>query len=506
MALTLGQRLFAHGGIYVASRLANRGMGIVLLPIYAHYLGTEGYGIVRILAPFGVFAGLLFAQGLPAAWFRLRFDQEGFSELKVFESTVIWYLIASTTLGVVLVSCFGGAISQWITKGIPFFPLGFLTIIGAGLSVFANLYERKLQAEQRPVAFSIYSGIRTLSTLLTIILFVVTFQWGVFGKISAEVLCTGILASVAFLIIRPSSPWESSTARLKEALDFGLPLVPHSLAITTNEMVGILVINSELGLENAGIYGVGLTIGAVSSVLTVGLNQAFSPIFVKAVRESEKAESRGDSQLASEIRSQVARSNLLMPALVGCFALAITTISKETIYFLTPEEFHLSWKVVAPISGAVIAISFYNSFNQSVFYNPKRIRWVAFVSIFTAAVNLGLCVFLVREFGLMGAAFSGLISNTIMALLIFCLGKSATDLTYRWTNWLGVIGLISMGLTIIWFLDASIEGVIPCLLAKVMTLTFFVYGVFNLAGVAPRHAFRFASNLSERIRSPHSKK
>ncbi len=506
MAFTLGQRLFAHGGVYVASRLANRSISIVLLPLYAHYLGTEGVGMVRVLAPLGVFASLLLSQGLAAAWFRLRFDQDGFKEMRIFETTIVWYLLLTTTLGIIVVSLIGDFLSKWVIRGIPFYPLGFLTLVGAGLNVFVNLYERKLQAEQRPIAFSIFSGVRTLLTLLTIISFVALLKWGVLGKVTAESVSALALASGAIWMIRPLAPNHISKARLKECLAFGLPIIPHSMAVSINEMVGILVVNGRLGLENAGIYAVGLQFAAVSTVLAVALNQAYSPMFVKNLKESDRAEEKGDVQKATLLREQVARSNLLMPAIVGCFGIAIACVARDTIQFLTPEDFHTAWKVVCPITGGIVAISFYSSFNQSVFYNPKRVKWVALVSIATAIINIFASFVLVGWYGLMGAAFSGLISNTVMAFLTLLLGKSATQVPYRWMPTFGVVGLLSIDLIAVWYLDALVQVPLLRFFLKLMTTATLTIVILKMAGIAPRHLFRFANSLQQRAKLGRTKK
>lgn len=499
MALTLGQRLFAHGGVYVLSRLANRSISIVLLPLYAHMLGTEGVGMIRVLAPIGIFATLLFAQGLPAAWFRLRFDQKGPRELRVFESTVVWYLLLSALVGVACVSLFGGFLSEHVIRGIPYYPLAFLTLVGAALNVFATLYERKLQAEQRPFAFAIFTGVRTLLTLLMVISFVAVLEWGVFGKIGAEAVSALVLAITALAMMRPLGPRGFSGEKLRQSLAFGLPLVPHSLAVTTNEMVGILVVNGMLGLERAGVFAVALQIGAVSGILAMALNQAYSPMFVKTLRDSERAEEEGDADRAAELRGQVARSNLLMPAIVGCFAIGVTLIAKESIYLLTPVEFHTAWRYVAPVSAGVILFSFYSSFNQSVFYDVSRVRWVALISILSALINIVACVTLIDRFGLMGAAFSGVIANAVLAFSTYRLGRGVANLPLSWRHWMGSMGLMALNLGLVWLLDASIENLWLCLASKVAASTVLCLGILHLAGIAPRHVFRFATGLLDRM-------
>ncbi|MCA9410966.1 MAG: oligosaccharide flippase family protein, partial [Candidatus Omnitrophica bacterium] len=295
MALTLGQRLFAHGGIYVASRLANRGIALFLLvPVYTRFLGADGYGAIRVLNYLGLFFAILFSQGLIVAWYRLRFDQQTEDELKIFESTLIWYLSFSCVAGLLIVSVCGDWIATTMTSGIPYFPLGFLTVVGACFNVFANLYERKLQADQKPVAFGIFSGLRTILNLILVVLFVAALRLDVLGKVSADTLSALILAILAIAYMRPRGLGGFSRAKLTLSLSYGLPLLPHSLAVTFNEMVGTLFVNNQLGVGEAGIYSLGLQLATLSLVLALALNQAYSPIFLRTVKDSEMAKEEGD--------------------------------------------------------------------------------------------------------------------------------------------------------------------------------------------------------------------
>jgi O-antigen/teichoic acid export membrane protein len=198
-------RLFFHGGIYTLSRLANVALGVVLLPLYARHLGTDGFGTISLMATVGGFLGLVIIQGLPGAWFRLRFDEADEAGIRKFETTIVWYLIASG-LGIVgLVTLLGTPLSRWVTPGIPYLPLGLLTASAAFANVFPALYERKLQVEERPVAFGIFNLGRTLLQAALVVVFVVALDRGARGAIEATTLAAGINMIGSLIMIHPGS-------------------------------------------------------------------------------------------------------------------------------------------------------------------------------------------------------------------------------------------------------------------------------------------------------------
>ena len=156
--------LIAHGGLYAMARFAERGLGILLVPLYARQLRGEGYGVIALLGAVMPFLGLLFEQGMLAAWFRLRHNYEEAQQRRVFETTVIWYLLASGTLLLALTTALGPLWSQWLGVDAPFFPLVFMTLLTAALQVYPNLYIRRENSEQRPLRAISFSLPKTLLT------------------------------------------------------------------------------------------------------------------------------------------------------------------------------------------------------------------------------------------------------------------------------------------------------------------------------------------------------
>ena len=76
-------KLLRQGLVYAAARMAPKAAGFVMLPIYAIYLGKDGYGALSILDTLGAIASILLAQGQAQAQFRLRFKYEGFERRRL---------------------------------------------------------------------------------------------------------------------------------------------------------------------------------------------------------------------------------------------------------------------------------------------------------------------------------------------------------------------------------------------------------------------------------------
>ncbi len=466
MASSSAVRLFFHGGIYTLSRFANVVLGVVLLPLYARHLGTDGFGTISLMTTVGGFLGLLIVQGLPGAWFRLRFDEDDAAGVRIFETTIVWYIIASG-LGIVgLVSLLGEPIARLVTPGIPYLPLGLLTASAAFANAFPALYERKLQVEERPVAFGVFNLSRTIGSAALVVLFVVGLGRGARGAIEATTLAAFVNAIVSLAMIRPGSWRMVSRPRLARSLGYGIPLVPHSLAGLVNDLIDRVLVNAMLGLSAVGVYSMGYRVASMGQVVSTSLNQAFGPIFIRILNDSESARRDGDARKADTELRRVGRLGLLTVTGAGCLVLALTAIAREALLVLATPAFQDSWKVVAPVGAGVIAWACYFPFSQAILYNPARVRWLMATTGLAAIVNVGANFVLIPRMGILGAAWATLLSDVVLAVVAYVFARNSTHIPYERVRWLGTLASLGLGLAGLWLLDARMESLVWRLLAK----------------------------------------
>ncbi len=467
MTQSLGRKLFAQGGIYTLSRLLNQASRLVLLPVYA-LLGKDGVGLIGLMWSVGSFLGFIYAQGLHGAWFRFRFDRNHQDSIRELETTVIWYLVFSGLCGVLILCFLGPFIAPYVTPDVNFYPLGLLTAISAALLVFPGLYERKLQAELRPIPYAIFTGGRTVLTLIVILIFILGFKRGAPGKIEADTFSAVILAGISIYLIRPGGMNSFSKTTLYQCLSYGLPLLPHSLAGLTNEMVDRILINRILGLSATGVYTMGYNLASVSVMVATTLNQAYSPLFIRTVRDFEEASP--ESRTAAQVK--ICRAGLQMVTAVGCIALLLAIGSREALMLLPGKDFDESWRVVPPVAAAGVALAAYFVFSQSIVYSTAHIGRLARISIAAALINILANLILLPATGsYLGAAWATLISNTSMMLGALWLGQRSFPVPHEWKKWMLSTFWIGAGLTVLYQLDSHLDSLslrLACKLAAGM--------------------------------------
>lgn len=486
MNRSLGRRLFAHGVPYAALRVANVSIGFVLVPLYARYLGSEGYGLITLMATVGAFGTLVFVQGLHAAFYRLNFDQESPAELRRLETSVVYWVLGSAALGLVLLSLCGETLARWVTPGIPFFPLGFWTALGAAAGTFALLYERKLQAEQNPGAFLRFGALRGVASLVLIVLFVALLGRGAAGKIEAEALVACAVAVLALARIRPGSPRLFSPTRLAGALSYALPLLPHTLLVLTNDLADRLLVNLYLGTGVLGVYALGYKLCTVVHLVGAALVQAFGPLYIR-----ERKRHAATTHPGAGPPEAVGRGALLLVAAAAGCALCVTAGARELVALLAPSGFERSWAVVAPVAAAFVALAAYGAFNQPILYDLRGSRRMVWVSGGGAACNVLANLVLLPSLGMMGAAWSTLLSCSLMAGLAVALSGGQSLLRLHRVRWCALLASCAAALAALWQVDAHFAEPGPGLAWKAAILACGLVAVTTSAGISLRSLFQF---------------
>lgn len=440
-------------------------------------------GIVEVMTVARSFLGVVLVQGLDAAWFRLRFEREG-EELKRFESTVVWYLIACSAGVMALLAVFGDELGAVLTPGIPFVPLGLWSAATACSLIFAALLERRLQAEQRPLAFALFSLARTAATLASIIVFVAVLRRGAAGKIQGEALSALAAAVFAIAVLAPGVG--ASLGHLKKALRYGWPLLPHAIAGLVNDQIDRFVLNAILGLHAVGVYSMGYRLAGVAMTMMIAQNQAFSPVFIETLQRAARADEAGKDDEARSLKGRVASLGFLNVLVGSAIAQVVAAGARELLLLATTAQFEDSWKVVAPVAAGVVSWTWYATLSQSVTFRTETVHRLPFITIGAALVNLATNLLLVPHFGIEGAAWATFVSNTAMAAGAYYFGTKSVPLPYAFRRWAVVSAWTGLSLVLIWQLDAHVGSFAVRVAGKALWLVASATVTLRLSGVRAR--------------------
>lgn len=488
-ATTRPRQMFRHGGLYAASTLTTAALSFVVLPIYVAVLGKEGLGQVEVLQVASTGLMLVIGQGLPAAWFRMRFEHQG-EERRAFESIVLAYiaLVGAAAL------CLGAVVGPWLARSftpqIPFYPLWLLSIAIALLNVFGDVYAAGLQAESRSIAYSVFVITRRVATLGLVVWLLVQARWGVLGKVAGEAVIALGMTLCVLALVRPALPSLRARPLLTAAVAYGLPLLPHSLAMQAVAVFDRFALNHYLGLGAVGVYALGYRIASVLESVNGGLGNAYRAMYMRKAAELDRAAAA--TVAAGEVRQvageKLADLELKLLAAASFSAQLLATGARDLLQLvrIDAQAFSSAWTVTYVVCWGLFAHAAYAVLATPLLYAQRGTARLFWISGAAALVNVLGCVVFIPLAGLIAAAWATAAAHACLATGAWWAARALWQLPRSWGRWGALLAWHSVALAAAFQLDARLDAWLPRCAAKAALMVISAFVCARCAALSPR--------------------
>lgn len=381
-------------------------MPLMLLPVLTRYLSPVEYGQVAMFQT--LIAGLAAFTGLSvhAAANRKYFD-DGLSryELKCFIGTCIQVLLLSTTVVSIIILILIKEISLWIDLEKTFI---ILAIVTSASGFVINILLGQWQARKQAAKYGLMQISQNVINMILSILLVVYMLQGSSGRIYSQVLVSIGFMFLAFYILNRSdllklNQW--NYAYFKEAIYFGLPLIPHIAGSFLIYSIDRFVINSKLGLAQAGIYMLAVQLSSALGMAFDAINNAYVPWLF------EKLKLKNDSQ-----NKKLVIYTYIYFSIVLFVVLIIAIIGPNFILLVAGEKYSQAGEIIGWLAlGQAFSAMYFMVMNYIMY--SKKTGYLSLATIASGIINVFLIFILIDIFGVKGAAIAFCLSMIIRFLL-----------------------------------------------------------------------------------------
>ena len=404
---TILRKLLKTSGVYAIASYISPLLSLFLSPFLARSLSKADFGALAVLTTFIALVAGITQLGLSSAFFRVYVWE--------YESLQDRLMVISTTLMLLLL--FSGPILALLTITVPFFVgvllnstsytvalrLAALAIFMQNLTVPGFAW---LRAENRAVYYSALTVIQLFTTLVTTLLFVGKLQMGLVGAL----LATGSGYAVVNLITLPvmlvavglAMRWDI----IKSLLSLGIPTVTNYISVWVLQLSDRYLLSRLGSLSVTASYAVAYSLGGILSSIIIAPFSLAWPATMLAIAERKDA---------PQIFRQVFRWFVLV-LLLGAFGLALLSIA--ILHLLFPPGYSGAAPIIPVITLSIVFYGVYTVFSVGIGITRKTWLVVIFTT-FSALVNLGLNLFLIRLLGSMGAALATLVAYIALAAITY---------------------------------------------------------------------------------------
>lgn len=403
--------------VYAGTSAAATAIPVLLLPLLTRILSPEDYGLVGMFLIYVNIATALVGLGLNGAlsvrYFQKEFDFSAYVNACLRLTVLLWLVVSGLYLLLsVLLTPMLNMPAPWV----------LLAIAAAAGNAVLMLRLAIWQVQRRPLPFGLTRIVQAgMDVGLSLLLVLALWQaWqGRAAAIAAALIVIGAVAGLSL--------WRDGyllrgidRAVARDALRFGLPLMPHLLGGLAISFADRFLVSTLLGAETLGIYMVAAQIGLILNLVIVSVNRAFAPWLMRLLIKEDAATNR-----------RIVRVSYLYLGAIAGFVAMIIAASPLLIRLLAAPEFHSAQAVLPWVVLGTGFTAFYYTVTNYLFY-ANRTGWLSAGTVVSAVLSLGLSVVLVRANGMVGAGQAFAAGQAITFVVTFALAQRAHPMP-----WLG---------------------------------------------------------------------
>ncbi|NVJ85170.1 MAG: polysaccharide biosynthesis C-terminal domain-containing protein [Algoriphagus sp.] len=435
------KKLAGQTAIYGLSSILGRSINFLLIIVYTAYLSKNDLGAFTGIYALIGFLNIVFTYGMETSFFRFATGKK-LSPERVYNNTQSLLVSSSLVLGSGIF-LLAPVLASWMDYPGQAYLFRWVALILTFDAILAIPFA-KLRLENKAMTFAIAKlaniTLNVAFNLILIIAFPIWIQngsipegflgyrsdWGVEYILLANLLANGIIIPFVW--------WKAGFFSFKLEKDillpmwrYSLPLLFMGLAGVTNELVSRLLFEyvlptgfySDLDARAAaGVFGANFKLAILMNLVIQAFKYAAEPFFF---RESENKDS---PQLYARV----------MHAFIIFCGLLMIAISVNLNWlgplFLRSEGYAEGLYIVPVLLMGYLLLGVY--FNLSIWFKiTDKTQYSFWITLIGAIVSIIVVVFLVPEYGFMGAALSTLACYLVMSIVCFYFGQKFYPIPYQ---------------------------------------------------------------------------
>ena len=455
------KNLFQNLAVYGLGDAATSIASLLLLPVYTRYLSPEDYGVITMLLMIEAVTKVTFRWGVDTAFMRLFYDCADQPARQRLASTIFFFLLGVN--GVLL--CAAVASSGWMSERLFGEPsrglLISLVLVNTFVAGFYFIPFQVLRIGERSGKFVALGFGRSAGTLVMRLVLVIAAKMGVLGIVLADLATTAVFTPILSLWLVPLIRPMFSRQVLREALRFGLPRIPHSIANQIIALADRTFLNAYMKLGDVGVYSVGASFGMAPKLFLSAFESAWTPFFLSVMHEKD----------AKRIYSTISTYVLLVLVLLVA---GLAACAPDLLRLTTTRQFHAASSVTPWIALGAMFQGVYLVGSIGIIIT-KRTAIYPLATGIAAVVSLAANALLIPWYGSIGAAWANAIAYGALAFVTVAFSLHYYPISYEWSRLLRVVAAGLAGCLIVrWIVPESMPAIAGLLLRGVLTVG--IYG------------------------------
>lgn len=409
------KHLVKHSVIYSISNVAMKSSGVILLPLYTHYFSVEEYGRLGLILVIIVLFSQSLVLGQGVSIIRYNNSSEFSSERKSILFTLTILILFTIAAFVIISESFLVQISNWFGEVTLYKDFLKIAIYIIAFTTINNLFLSKVRADDNSVLYTLSAIAKVILMVALSIYLIVDRGFGIDGALYSQLAGEAFQTLLVIPKIIRQMKMKFEYSIIGQSLKFGIPLIFSAMAINLLNGSDRFILKFLSGETELGLYELGYRVaGVVNMFVIMPFGLTLMPLAYKLYKQE------GDKEYYKKLKTYVAFAFVWS-------GFALSLYGKELVELFAQQEAYYSASEVVSLIVLAYVIYGISMISSLGMYLTGNNYFVAYITLFCAALNIGLNFWLIPLYGMMGAAL-----NTVFAFaLLDILSNIASNKFYK---------------------------------------------------------------------------
>lgn len=419
--MSLARKIAHNTIIQYAGKTIGTVLGLITIGFMTRYLGQDGFGYYTTIMGFLQFFGILVDFGLSLTTAQML-GHSKWNEDQVFANILTLRIFSAIVfLGLAPLVVVFFPYPNFVKLGIALTTTSFFFM--ALSQIFLGFYQKHLK-----LSYHSYAEIGNRIFLLIAVLASVYFDWGLFGILISVILSNAVQLLMLYIPARKLGRiyLNFNTAILK---DIWMRTWPIAVSIALNLLylkTDVIVLSVVRPAEEVGLYGAAYKVIEVLTTFPILFAGILLPLLSRFWQTNETGRFKKLVQQGFD-----AMSLLAWPIMVGTLF-----VGNDLMAFIAGEEFRDSGLILQLLIWASGMIFFNAVFAHAIVALEKQKQTIWAYGVTAILGLIGYIIFIPR-FGALGAAAMTVITEGVVALLVFLLYVKFSKIVPSFKIWFG---------------------------------------------------------------------
>lgn len=388
-------------GVYAIGIVAQRIVGLLLLPLYTSYLTPADYGILELIdVTISVFSLVVGARVATAVAYFCGQASGDRGHHSVFSTNLFGCTLLSL-FAILAGYLIAPRLGPWIATSGEASSALFLAVAGLAAGFPLESYLGRLRVQDQPAAFTVIGLVRLVLSVALNILFLAVFHLGYRSILLSNLLVSGLLSLYAALDTRRLYGMRIDWRLFLSMLRFAVPVGVVGLSLFVFHVADRFFLKRFATLDQIGLYALGYKFGMLIAYFQMAFNQYWH--------------AKGYDILKSgQGQAVFSRGFTYYTIAMGSAALATWLFAPPAIHFLVQPAFYPAVQFV-PLILAAYFIRSLADYVRMILYSAQRPSLDAWSNAIAALFCLAAYALLIPRYGAQGAAWATLLTSIVMA-------------------------------------------------------------------------------------------